>query len=283
MQMMLFAFVQSSAEIILHDATDITQTKATLSADFPNLDISHGFQYKQGSLPEIDTFSKTALAYNSDPVQITTTGTYAWMAKASKGQVESNPNVPVGEMSEMSISVNLSATASVSFEWSVDSEEEIGFLSFALDGNTVKSISGLVDFTRESFQILEGVHTLSWRYSKKAASNVGLDKGMVRSICVQNTTPGEWAYASTTGSSVTIESLNSGKDYIFRASSTERKNNSIKVDWSAPKSFKTLAIVPSDIEEITTTQSTASVKIKEGEFGDCRREELFGSLDGTQE
>ncbi len=269
MQMMLFAFVQSSAEIILHDATDITQTKATLSADFPNLDISHGFQYKQGSLPEIDTFSKTALAYNSDPVQITTTGTYAWMAKASKGQVESNPNVPVGEMSEMSISVNLSATASVSFEWSVDSEEEIGFLSFALDGNTVKSISGLVDFTRESFQILEGVHTLSWRYSKKAASNVGLDKGMVRSICVQNTTPGEWAYASTTGSSVTIESLNSGKDYIFRASSTERKNNSIKVDWSAPKSFKTLAIVPSDIEEITTTQSTASVKIKEGEFGDA--------------
>ena len=185
---------------------------------------------------------KTALAYNSDPVQITTTGTYAWMAKASKGQVESNPNVPVGEMSEMSISVNLSATASVSFEWSVDSEEEIGFLSFALDGNTVKSISGLVDFTRESFQILEGVHTLSWRYSKKAASNVGLDKGMVRSICVQNTTPGEWAYASTTGSSVTIESLNSGKDYIFRASSTERKNNSIKVDWSAPKVSRLLPL-----------------------------------------
>lgn len=44
------------AQIVLHEATDVTQTKATLSADFPDPSAPHGFQYKYGTLPEIDEF-----------------------------------------------------------------------------------------------------------------------------------------------------------------------------------------------------------------------------------
>ena len=44
------------AQIVLHEVTDVSQTKATLSADFPDLSDEHGFQYKYGTLPEIDNF-----------------------------------------------------------------------------------------------------------------------------------------------------------------------------------------------------------------------------------
>ncbi|WP_300848397.1 hypothetical protein, partial [uncultured Duncaniella sp.] len=57
----LVGLSNSSAQIALHEATDITQTKATLSADFPDASADHGFQYKYGFLPEIDEFSKSAL------------------------------------------------------------------------------------------------------------------------------------------------------------------------------------------------------------------------------
>lgn len=266
---LLFACAQSSAEIIIHDATDITQTKATLSADFPDLSIAHGFQYKKGTVPEIDQFSKAALSSNSDPVQISSTGNYAWTAKASKGWVESNPNVPEDQVSEMSMNVNLSSSTAINFEWSVDSEDEIGFLSFLVDGNTMASITGYVDFTNESHIIPEGEHTLSWQYSKSAPCNVGADKGMVRNIRIINTTQGEWTNANVTDSSLTIDSLDFGQEYIFRATSSERRNHSIAVSWSGIKSFKTLDIIPSKIEDIATTQSTAMAEIKQGEFGDA--------------
>ena len=82
--MSITAFVQSSAQIVLHDATGITQTKATLSADFTDTGTEHGFQYKYGALPEIDEFSKVALSSLSDPVALVSDGNYAWSARKAK-------------------------------------------------------------------------------------------------------------------------------------------------------------------------------------------------------
>ncbi len=41
--MLLCGSLRSAAQITLHEATDVTQTKATLSADFPDLNAEHGF------------------------------------------------------------------------------------------------------------------------------------------------------------------------------------------------------------------------------------------------
>ena len=103
------------AQIVLHEATDVTQTKATLSADFPNLNVEHGFQYKYGTLPEIDEFSRLALSSVSDPVQINTTGN-AWSARTVKGWVESKSNLSVGQASIMSAKVKFSEPTTVTFE-----------------------------------------------------------------------------------------------------------------------------------------------------------------------
>lgn len=194
----LFAIMATvaHAQIVLHEAADVTQTKATLSADFPDFSVEHGFQYKYGTLPEIDEFSKLALLSVSDPVQINTTGN-AWSARIVKGWVESKSNLSVGQASIMSAKVTFSEPTTVTFEWSVDSEEGIGILSFIVDGETVREISGAVDFTQVSYQATAGEHILQWQYEKTAATNVGLDLGMVRKIDLQNTTEGEWINVTT--------------------------------------------------------------------------------------
>lgn len=240
----LGGYALSNAQITLHEATNITQTKATLSADFPDLSVEHGFQYKYGTLPEIDDFSKLALSPLSDPVQINTTGNYAWSARTAKGWVESKSGLSVGQSSVMSATVNFAEPTEVTFEWSVDSEEGFGILSFIIDGETVNEISGAVDFTKVSYAATAGEHTLQWQYKKSTATNVGLDLGMVRNINLQNTTEGEWITESTIASELQLLNLYPGKSYLFRA-----YNNTT---FSNVKAFKTIAINIKDIEAETT-------------------------------
>lgn len=159
--------MQSSAQIVLYEATDITQTKATLSADFPDLNSEHGFQYKYGTLPEIDDFSKVALSTNSDPIQLSTSSTSGWIARPIKGWIENNTSIPVGQSSSVSAFINFTEDSEISFEWSIDSEENVGFLNFLVDGVNLKSISGFIDFTKMTCMISKGQHTLTWQYIKK--------------------------------------------------------------------------------------------------------------------
>lgn len=260
------------AQIVLHEATDITQTKATLSADFPDLSVEHGFQYKYGTLPEIDDFSKLALSPLSDPVQINTTDN-AWSARTVKGWVESKSNLAVGQTSVMSATVNFSEPTTVTFEWSVDSEEGIGLLSFIVDGNIVSEISGAVDFTKVSCQVTAGEHTLQWQYKKTAATNVGLDLGMVRNINLQNTTGGEWLPVTTELNSIRLENLYPGANYIFRAYYGTKQNN------SALGAFKTLSI-PDPIGGVcleALTQTKASIRTKVNDIDASTRKDLIVS------
>lgn len=252
MLMILCSQLNLSAQITLHEATDVTQTKATLSADFPDLNSEHGFQYKYGTLPEIDDFSKVALSSISDPVQINTTGN-AWSARTVKGWVESKSDLSVGQTSVMSANVNFSEPTTVTFEWSVDSEESIGILSFIVDGKTVSKISGAVAFTEVSYQATAGKHTLQWQYKKTATTNIGLDLGMVRNINLQNTTVGAWISTTTPYSKIKVDNLYPNQSYIFRAFGSGSNVSSLK-------SFSTEPISVEGTKVLSTTQTTATVQ-----------------------
>lgn len=254
--MILCSQLNLSAQITLHEATDVTQTKATLSADFPDLNSEHGFQYKYGTLPEIDDFSKVALSSNSDPVQINTTGN-AWSARTVKGWVESKSNLSVGQTSVMSANVNFSEPTTVTFEWSVDSEESIGILSFIVDGKTVSKISGAVAFTEVSYQATAGKHTLQWQYKKTATTNIGLDLGKVRNINLLNTTEGVWQNLTTSSNGVNLLNLSPNSHYIFRAFS-ELNNSNMPESFSLIKSFITDSITH-QVPHVAVTQTTASI------------------------
>ena len=250
----------ADAEITLHEATDVTQTKATLSADFPDLSATHGFQYKYGELPSINEFSQLALDELSDPVQISTSGSYAWSARSARGWVESHSDLSAGQSSSMSATVTFYEASTITFEWSVDSEENIGILSFNVDGRAVRQISGMVDFTTVTYDIGEGEHTLTWTYSKTSETNVGLDLGMVRNINLQNTTPGEWVRIPIAENEATIENLLSDSRCLYRAFSNQ--------EYSIIKQFKTKKVTLGNVTVSSITQTTATINANP-EVGDA--------------
>jgi len=215
--LLIVGITQSSAQIVLHEATDIIQTKATLSADFPESSTEHGFQYKYGTLPEIDEFSKFALSELSDPVQLETNTSTGWTVHSTKGWIESKTTIPVGQSSSITANVTLYEDSDISFDWAVDSEDNVGILSFNVDGVELSSISGLVEFATISFSIPKGEHTFTWKYVKKSETNIGLDLARLRNIFIPNTTPGEWIRIDTSTSSAVINTLYPDKSYIFRA------------------------------------------------------------------
>lgn len=241
------------AGITLHEASGVTQTKATLSATFTDLSAAHGFQYKYGTLPEIDDFSRFALAPESDPVQLSTSG-HAWSAREARGWVESAGGLAAGQSSAMSATATLYQAATLTFDWSVDSEEGVGILSFKVDGEEVASISGLVDFTAVSRDLAAGEHTFEWTYAKSSETNVGLDLGMVRNIHFRNTTPGEWIDVPVAGSEAQLDALFPGKDYLFRAYEVNAG-----YQFSAIKEFATLPVTIEQYAISEITQTTAQI------------------------
>lgn len=245
----LFTLSSSHAQITLHDVTNVTQTKATLSADGAN-----GFQYKYGTLTTVDAFSTLALHALSDPVQITTTGN-TWKSREVKGWVESASGLSAGQSSTMSATVTFTKSTTITFDWSVDSEEGIGTLSFLVDGTTVKSISGLVDFTSVSYTVSAGKHTLSWQYKKSAATNEGLDLGMVKSINLQNTTEGEWINVDAASGSTQITGLYPAQSYLCRAFNATATDTT----YSTLSTFTTKSISISAPTVTPITQTTATV------------------------
>lgn len=241
-------------------ASGVTQTHATLSGTGAT-----GFQVKYGTLVELDEIAQNALSPDSDPVAFTL-DRYPW--KKRNGWIESYYNtsspLPVNTGSAITAEVTLTEETTVSFEWGVDSEEGIGNLSFIVDGQTLGSISGLVDFTGTSFTIAPGTHTLKWEYRKTAVTNVGMDLAKLRNIDLRNTTPGEWISMDAQGGSVTVDDLYPGQDYIFRAVDASGNRSGLK-------QFRTLDITIGDmtIDPITQTTATVSAPL---DYGDAQVE-----------
>jgi len=75
--------------------------------------------------------------------------------------------------------------ATVTFQWRVDSEARFDFLTVELDGaQPFPGISGSVDWEARTITIPEGMHTLSWHYSKDGSVSTGQDAGWVDQVTV---------------------------------------------------------------------------------------------------
>lgn len=257
MLMILCSQLNLSAQITLHEATDVTQTKATLSADFPDLNSEHGFQYKYGTLPEIDEFSRVALAPFSDPILLITSPTTGWTAQNAKGWIESKTSIPVGQASSVTANVILTEDSEISFEWSVDSEDNIGILSFLVDGIEVQSITGLMDFKSVTYSVAKGEHSLTWQYVKKKETSIGLDLAKMRNIVIPNSTPENWITIKSYTSDIHLDNLSPNRSYLYRAFyiNSSKKVFSTLSTFSTPpfnQDFCNIAIDP-------ITQTTAFI------------------------
>lgn len=247
---------------------DITQMRATLTAGFAAGSSSDGFQYKYGTLPELTTFSQIALSADSDPLEFTM-NEKSWKEREAKGWVECFYGLAAGESSELTTTFTLTKQTDVTFDWMVSSEEGVGVLSFIADGTVRNTISGLVmgDFATVSCTLPAGEHTLTWQYAKSAATNQGLDLGMLRNIRVQNTTPGEWLTKPATSSAMSLSHLYPGQNYLARAFSVVGGDSL----FSNIVQFETLPVSIGKPEITDTTQATATVSC-DVSYGDAEVE-----------
>ncbi len=263
-----------------------TQSKATVSATFPASASSTGYQYKYGTLTELSDFARQALADDSDPVAFTM-NTYSWKTRPAKGWVESyydtSSPLSVGQKSQITVTATFTAATTVTWEWSVDSEEGVGFLVFTVDGEDVKQITGQVEFQTVSVDIGAGTHTLAWEYRRTGSTNMGLDLGMMRNIDLRNTTEGAWLDLPATGPT-TIENLSPGQDYLVRAyagtaaTTAEMPNDA----FSGIRAFSTLPVSLGTLKLDAVTQTTATVS-GTADFGDCPVTLQLANLDNEDD
>ena len=76
---------------------------------------------------------------------------------------------------ELSIVLDVQADGEVSFYKKVSSEHDYDKLKFFIDGNEMGNWSGEVAWSKETFNIPTGRHTLNWTYKKDYAASSGSD------------------------------------------------------------------------------------------------------------
>ena len=271
---MLFP-MSMQAQIVLHEATDITQTRATLSADFPDPSEPHGFQYKYGTLLELDAFAAFLLTPTSDPVTFTQ-GTKGWRTVNSRGWIESYyDDTSSSFTSDFSTTITLTETTPITFEWKVSSQENVGKLQFLVDGKVALSITGETEFETVSCNIAAGKHTLKWQYVRTATENVGDGIGQLRNLNIQNTTEGEWLDWPVTGATTRLENIYPSQDYLFRAYSVSDD----KKEYSSIHQFRSLDISLGTPRVVSKTQTTATIEC-DVDAGDAEVEAGFYKLKG---
>ncbi|MCX6235457.1 MAG: C25 family cysteine peptidase [Bacteroidetes bacterium] len=79
------------------------------------------------------------------------------------------------QTSEMTITIEVLATDSISFYRKVSSELDCDFLQFYIDETQMGAWSGESDWTRVIFPVTTGNHTFKWIYSKDYMANGGID------------------------------------------------------------------------------------------------------------
>ena len=245
--------VSADSSVTTQQPTDATQTRVTLQAAFADGSTENGFQYKYGTIPSVGDFFKYLATATCDPLTITQ-GRTSWNYVARQKWVESPTSSASTLNAEFSTTVTLTEETTISFDWQVNSEENIGMLQFYVDGTAVKSITGVTDFATVKYSLSAGSHTLKWAYSRSSAENTGLGIGRIKNLNVQNTTAGTWIDTPAAGSSLRLTALYPSQQYLFRAYSKVGGDTV----YSDIKQFETTSVSIGK-PTVTTTQTTATL------------------------
>ena len=128
-----------------------------------------------------------ALNIQNGTLEFTSTGAYPWnvvisgeraYAKSTNEEVSSSTSV-------VSLTVNMNAGDTMSFDWFVSSESNYDKLIFKVNGSEQESISGQVDWTTVSYTAATTrSYTFTWTYSKDGSVNSNSDCGGLDNVYV---------------------------------------------------------------------------------------------------
>lgn len=108
------------------------------------------------------------------------TDSYPWTATASHAyegaySLRSSAEATHNTTSDATLAVTVATADSVSFHYRVSSETGFDKFHFLIDGTPVLQASGEVDWTRASYPLDAGSHTLTFRYAKDHSEDRGND------------------------------------------------------------------------------------------------------------
>ncbi|MDD3089816.1 MAG: hypothetical protein PHT95_07715, partial [Candidatus Omnitrophica bacterium] len=89
-----------------------------------------------------------------------------------------------GQMTYMERTVETLAAGNIEFDWRVSSEGNYDYLRFFIDGVEKAAISGETGWTRGSFELSAGQHTIRWEYSKDGSVSSGSDSGWIDNLVI---------------------------------------------------------------------------------------------------
>ena len=122
-------------------------------------------------------------------LSFTYSGSANWVVDRS---VYKTPNISMrsGSISHSqttTIKTTVSGAGTLSFQWKVSSEANYDKLFLYVDGTSVTSISGTVDWQEYTYRITgTSTHTIEWRYTKDGSQVSGSDCGWIDDVSWQN-------------------------------------------------------------------------------------------------
>ncbi len=140
-------------------------------------------------------------ALDNYSLTFTTMGNSQWAGEGSVyyyngGAAQSGA---IGSNMQTYLQTTTTGPGMISFYWKVSSQPASGLLDFYIDNTKIQEISGNVDWQQFSYLVPDGVHTLTWEYSKDSSSPAGSDAGWVDEVVFTYMTPTNTPALTSTG------------------------------------------------------------------------------------
>jgi len=131
------------------------------------------------------------------PTDWTTSGTVNWSFDTDAGDFQDgvqgaqSGTITHSQTSVLETTAVMPKDGELKFYWKVSSQSNYDFLYVCIDNSSCTSasgyttrISGTVAWTEVTIPLIEGTHTLTWKYSKNASTSTGSDKGWIDNVRV---------------------------------------------------------------------------------------------------
>jgi hypothetical protein len=114
---------------------------------------------------------------------LSSAGTAQWVGvDLGNGSDSSFQSGDVGDLSRSMFIAFVYGPGTISFDWSVSSEDTYDHLRFYVDGVLIAEISGEVDWARAEYSLPAGLHKVTWSYEKDEYVSAGDDCGWVDNV-----------------------------------------------------------------------------------------------------
>ncbi|WJG08710.1 trypsin-like serine protease [Aliiglaciecola sp. LCG003] len=168
---------------LLTSTAGLKQTRINLTSDVSDIP-TNGIDISAFALPSASSLASAAGSINT-AVEYFSGGDSVWRVNTGGG-VRSGI---IGGSQSSILLASIQGEGSLSFEWSVSSEENVDeptepfdALYLIVNGEEIDFISGEVAFARKTVELPEGDNLVEWTYRKDQNTTAGDDQALVRNI-----------------------------------------------------------------------------------------------------